>query len=408
MRADSGSVGRSGRPAKSIGKRLAAGTALCLIAIAPAAALRSAPAGAATDFYGVVTQDGGAPTNGDLDLIRSGGAGSIRLVAHWPTIEANRGTYDWSSLDGAVRAAVGHGLRPIVFLWGTPAWAAASDGYACPSPGACSTYAPASAETRAAFAAFAEAAVRRYGPGGDFWNADSSGCGVPLPVAVPVVCPDEPGPPCRCDRAAPLRVWQIWNEQNSPTYYAPAPDVAGYAELLAAAASAIRSVDPEAELVLGGMWGPSNGERPVVPVSVYLKRLYRIAGTKSSFDSIAIHPYAANLRGVRNQMRVARRTVRRAGDRKAGTWVTELGWASHGPAESPYVVGLDGQARLLTRSFSLLESRQRAYRLRGVFWYAWRDKAGGSTICDWCANAGLRDNDGSAKPAWDAFVRVVQ
>ncbi|MGH2952118.1 MAG: hypothetical protein ACRDKX_08745 [Solirubrobacterales bacterium] len=370
----------------------------------PAPAAAAPPPG----FYGVVTQDGGAPEEGDLGTIRAGGAGSIRLLAHWAAIEAQEGAYDWSSLDAAVRSAVGAGLKPMLFLWGTPAWAVNRDGYACAVN--CNVFAPASRETREAFARFAAAAVGRYGPGGDFWEAPEIAC--PLPV--PILCPDGPEPPCRCDQPAPLRVWQVWNEENSRTYYAPVVNVAGYADLLKRASRAIRSADPGAEVVLGGMWGPnspgadSDGRRVATPVSLFLKRLYRVKGIKKAFDSIALHPYAANLGGVRRQVKAARRIVKRSGDRKASTWITEIGWASDGPPQNPYVKGLDGQARLLTRSLSMLQKRRRAYRVRGVFWYAWRDKPGGSSICDWCGHAGLRDDDGSAKPSWDAFVRVAR
>ena len=380
-----------------------------LLALGAPAAASAAPAGALPpDYYGVVTQDGAGATPGDLDTMRAGGVGSIRLLANWAAVEAERGSYDWTAVDEMLRPAVKRGLRPVLFLYGTPAWAANRDGHGCEG-GGCIVYAPASPETRAAFAAFAAAAVRRYGPGGEFWTAPEAAC--PLPI-VPVVCPD-PEPPCRCSHPAPLRVWQIWNEQNSPKYHAPAVDVAGYAALLRATSAAIRAEDRRAEIVLGGMWGPNTllrrgARRPVTPVSLYLKRLYRVRGIKRSFDAIAIHPYAANMRGVRAQMNAARRIVRRAGDRRARTWVTELGWASHGPAESPYVKGPSGQARLLTRTFRMLEQKRRVYRVRGVFWYAWRDKTGGGSICDWCANAGLRDNDGSAKPSWDAFVRIAR
>jgi hypothetical protein len=51
--------------------------------------------------------------------------------------------------------------------------------------------------------------------------------------------------------------------------------------------------------------------------------------------------------------------------------------------------------------------KRRAFRLRGVFWYSWRDTVGGDQICAWCGHAGLRNGDGSAKPAWDAFVKVA-
>ena len=107
-------------------------------------------------------------------------------------------------------------------------------------------------------------------------------------------------------------------------------------------------------------------------------------------------------------MRTARRTLARVGDRRAGTWITEIGWAAGGPRENPYVKGRQGQARLLSRTLSELRRRGRSFRLRGVFWYSWRDKAGGSSICEWCGHSGLRARDGSAKPAWTAFAKVAK
>jgi hypothetical protein len=398
----------SPRPRRIRARRLTGGAA-AISALAALALAESSPAAPTSpvpaSFYGVVTQDGGHPSDAELAAIRAGGAGSIRLLAHWASIEATEDIYDWSLIDDAVRSTTARGLRPILILYGTPEWAAQRDGYNCSSD--CNVFAPASAETRSAFAEFAAAAVQRYGPGGEFWKAPQLAC----PIPVPILCPAGPGPPCECDQPSPLRVWQIWNEMNSPKYYAPVVNVGGYADLLRRAAATIRATDPGAEVMLGGMWGPNylrGGQRPVTPVSLFLKRLYKINGIKKDFDSIALHPYAANTKGVRDQVKSARRIVARARDRRAGTWITELGWASGGPATNPYVKGLSGQARLLTRSFRFLERKRRAYRLRGVFWYSWRDKLGGENICDWCGHAGLRHGDGSPKPAWDAFVRVAQ
>ena len=95
------------------------------------------------------------------------------------------------------------------------------------------------------------------------------------------------------------------------------------------------------------------------------------------------------------------------GDRRVGLWITEIGWASGGPRQEPYVNGDAGQARLLEKAYDDLLPKRRAFRLRGVFWYSWRDKDGGDRICAWCGHAGLRNADGSAKPAWDAFVKVA-
>src|SRR5918996_2463173 len=164
MRTTGGMTGRPApRPRRTSARAAALALAGLLAALALPAAAQAAPP---RDFYGVVTQDGGPPDNGDFDAMRAGGVGSIRLLAHWAQIEAQEGTYDWSALDASVRMAVNNGLEPMLFFWGSPTWAVNRDGYACSA--GCNVYAPASSETREAFARFAAAAVARYGPGGEF------------------------------------------------------------------------------------------------------------------------------------------------------------------------------------------------------------------------------------------------
>ena len=56
---------------------------------------------------------------------------------------------------------------------------------------------PRTAETRTAFGDFAAAAVRRYGPGGSFWDQHRA-----LPYR-------------------PIETWQLWNEPNLSSFYRP-------------------------------------------------------------------------------------------------------------------------------------------------------------------------------------------
>jgi hypothetical protein len=58
-------------------------------------------------------------------------------------------------------------------------------------------------------------------------------------------------------------------------------------------------------------------------------------------------------------------------------------------------------------AYSKLRRKRRAFRLHGVFWYSWGDKDGGDQVCARCGHAGLRNPDGSAKPAWDTLVRMA-
>ena len=337
-------------------------------------------------LYGVVPQDGALPGTRDLNRMLVGGISEVRLMLHWGTIEQQQGVYNWGSTDITVRRATRKGIQPLYFLYGTPTWAAHTDGHPCRG-GECSAYAPSSPATREAFARFAAAAVERYGPNGEFWAG--------------------PDPPCRCEVARPLRAWQIWNEQNSPKYFQPDPDVESYGRTLTAAAAAIKAVDPGADVILGGMWGPKWADE-VMPVRTYLQRLYAIPGIAASFDSIAVHPYAPDVKRSLASVEAARAALRRAGDFGAGLWVTEIGWASDGPPDNPYVKSESRQGELLSGLLSGLRERRRTFRLRGVFWYSWRDKPGGGRICDWCGHAGLRARDGSPKPAWRAFTKVAR
>jgi hypothetical protein len=415
-------------------------------------------ASAGTVTYGVVPQDGAVPSREDVELMASGGIDQIRLILHWPTVESTPGHYDWSSVDAMVRETSNYGVEPFFFIYGTPNWAATIDGHKHCDRRDCAIYAPTSPKTRKAYAAFAKAAVQRYGPGGDFWEVPSAKAApsrplraafpastserlipclpIPLPGCEPTPPPNPPPPPgtpppppdppptpppppdspppppdqppCGCTEAHPIHDWQLWNEQNSPKYFAPKEDIEAYAKLVKAAGTAIHEADPHSDVILGGAWGPASASKVVLPIQPYLKALYSFKGIKKAFDSIALHPYAANTGASLDQLKVARQVVKKEGDRKVGTWITEIGWAADGPKSNPYVKGLDGQAKLLRKTLQKFEQNKAGFHLKGLFWYSWRDKAGGDLICEWCGYAGLRALDGSAKPSWDAFSAIAK
>ncbi len=385
-------------PTPNTRRWLIGAAALAVVALlAPAT-----PAAAKRPVFGIVPQDGALPPSADLDLMPGGGVGGLRTMLSWATVERHRGSYNWTEPDELVRETTNRGIQPFLFLYGTPPWAAKLDERDCAGE-ACAVYPPRTNTTRDAFGEFAAAAAARYGPGGTFWEPP-----VDVPPSPPVPDPPLPTePPCKCTEPHPITVWQIWNEQNSPKYFAPKVNVPRYAALLDTAAAGIRLVDPNAEIVLGGMWGPKSARHVVMTNKEYLNRLYGL-GAADDFDSIAIHPYADNAKLSVDQLETARRLVYRHGDSDAAMWVTEVGWAARGPADNPYVKGLNGQARVLVRALSAYERLRRTLKLRGVFWYSWRDKKGGEAICDWCGYAGLRTKTGEAKPAWEAFTRVAR
>jgi hypothetical protein len=280
-----------------------------------------------------------------------------------------------------VGAAARNGVAVLPFLYGTPAWAAELDGSDCVEL-ECATFAPRSDEALEAWGTFVGAAVERYGPDGEFWAEN----------------PDLP--------EEPIRAWQIWNEQNSPTFYQPAPDVPGYAKLLATAEEAIHAQDPAAEVVLGGMFGtPLNGDPPAFTAWEYLDQLYALEGAAETFEGVGAHPYAAKLAKVGSQVELMREAIERADD-DASLWITEVGWASGG-AENPLNRGPEGQANRLTQAYELFIERRREWNIRTVTWFAWRDFQGGG-LCEWCPEAGLFDEaELAAKPSWEAFTELT-
>ena len=61
------------------------------------------------------------------------------------------------------------------------------------------------------------------------------------------------GPRTRACPQRPIRTWQIWNEENFK-YFVARPNPADYGKLVKLSYAAIKSVDPGAKMILGGMF----------------------------------------------------------------------------------------------------------------------------------------------------------
>ena len=345
------------------------------------------------EFFGVVPAV--HPEAVDYAQMQKMGVGTLRTLLAWPVIEPSPGSYDWTYFDDVVARAAQHGIRVFPTIYGSPSWPNVFDGRGDCGAG-CAVDGPAG---RNAWMEFIRAAVKRYGPGGEFWTGSGGQCGLPP------LCPYQ-APACGCGQPLPIRTWQVWNEQNSPKYFHPRPNPAAYASLVSTAASAIRSVDPSAQIVLGGMWGPNDTDA-VMPTARYLRKLYAVPGIKAAFDAISVHPYSPTLSGFKDQIDKARAVMRKARDRRTGIWITELGWASGGPREEGLVKTPRAQARLLDKSFRYLLAKRKAWRIRGITWYSWRDATSEQTDCLWCPRAGLRALGGGPKPAGNKFRKLA-
>lgn len=354
--------------------------------VATAVLVTSAPASAQAppEFYGVVPQD--KLSNRDIERMGRGRVGTMRVTLSWSEIDPTPvpQDYDWEKFDAVVAEAARQQVEILPTVFTVPPWVSAMEGCTKPPGGPCEIRPPQTAAGLGAWREFLEAAVGRYGPEGLFWT---------LNPTVP---------------ERPIRAWQIWNEQNSPGFYQPRPDVGDYAALLTAASEGIRAEDPGAEVVLGGLYRyPLRGEKGGIRATDYLERLYDHPGIESTFDGVAIHPYAARISGVRAQVRRMVRVVDARGDGDEGIWITELGWASAG-RRNPLNRGPEGQAARLRRAFAWFTAEREALGIRLVAWYAWRDTAVDDVRCNWCAYSGLFEFDSlRPKPAWAEFVRFT-
>jgi hypothetical protein len=329
-------------------------------------------------FYGVSSQ---TPLSAnEIAKMGKGGIGTLRIVIDWNSVDPTSapGDYQWGSVDALVTAAAANRVEVLPFLFGTPSWVAKGlDNRKC-NP--CSAYAPRHKAALRAWRDFVAAAVARYGRGGEFWAAHPE-----LPYK-------------------PFGAWQIWNEQNSKTFYAPRPTVKGYAKLLEAAAKAIQKNDRKADVVLGGM-AELSGSRKAVAGPKYLRQLYRRRGAQRDFDGVAVHPYGSKVAWVVVQVDHFTEEINRAHDSHSGLGITVTCWGSAN-GSNPLEVGKRGQAKRLKETYRYFEHNKRKLHLKTVIWFSWRDSA--VSICDWCASSGLLKQSGKPKPSFRAMKQLAR
>lgn len=335
------------------------------------ASLWAAPAHAASTsdvdpFYGVVSQTKMADQ--DFDSMSWGRIGFYRMPIPWASIESSGdGDYDFSSVDPVVEETARRGIRLMPTIYDSPAWLT----YRRTELPIWSNYA------LDKWKDLLRALVARYGTGGEYWSEN----------------PDAP--------EQPVLDWQIWNEPNI-RYFASPVSPRHYGRLMKVSAATIRDEDPEARVVLGGLYG-SPPRNTGIDAAPFLRRLYKVKGFRKSFDVAAIHPYAVNTRQSLARVFPLRRVLDRHGNNGRPMFITELGWGSD--SSTKFGMGSqDAQASQVSSAFrSLLKHRARL-RLRTVIWFSWSDLPDTARSCAFCYKTGFFDHDGNAKPSWWALL----
>jgi len=168
------------------------------------------------------------PRPGEIDQIADAGFRWVRMDLYWDQIERERGRYDFSRYDELMAGLRARRIRPMFILdYGNDLYQQGS---------------PRTNESRAAFARFVAAAVRRY-----------KGQGV---------------------------IWEMWNEPNIH-FWKPRPNVDQYIALAKEVGRTIRRVAPQEWHV-----GPATSgfDWP------FLRRCFD-AGLLQYWDAVTVHPY---------------------------------------------------------------------------------------------------------------------
>ena len=350
----------------------------CAVLILAASA---APASAAKLEYGISPQTGLGQN--DFDLMKQANVSMIRTLFAWQGIQAQAGdctaeggACNWAGIDAQVGAAAANGISSMAVLAGSAPFVSSN-----PSKP------PIKGAKLDAYADFTAAAVERYGAGGAYWNGPYQ---LQFGPTAPVV---------------PIEDFQLWNEQGSNQFWVPDPDPKQYAKLLKAASPAMYAVNPGIDILLGGMF-PDTGPKGI-PIDKYLKDLYKVKKIEKTFDSVAVHPYSRDPKGIAGQMKRTRKAMDKGGDKRADMWVTELGYSSNGPnsAETGLKSKKD-QAKALKEAFKILKKGKGKYNLLGIVWFTWQD-VNTSNVCKFCRSAGLLEPNGGQKPAYKEFQKAT-
>lgn len=253
----------------------------------------------------------------DVDEAAAMGFKYARMDLNWPSVEYTKGKFDFSAYEAKISRLLAAKMTPLLILaYNNPLYvSAATNG---------GTHTGISDPVnRAAFAEFARQTALHF-----------KGRGV---------------------------MFEIWNEPNGTGFWAPGPDADGYADALAAAAQAIRTVDPSCVVLSGGLADTSE--------LTFLNRLGQ-RGVLNGVTGVGYHPYAQTNPEMQASYTMARRTVLKQNRVSTGLWSTEVGASSSwygntdGTAEANRFMQAVVVSRNVLTSWALNDPLHVVYKLR--------------------------------------------
>ena len=354
----------------------------------------------APDFIGLNFRGLQEQTNADMEKVAATGASMYRISLE----DLTHFSVDRSLYDKVFRNAAANHLK-VLFVMGSRHLTAKQSG----------------------LATWAERIVRRYGKAnageaGSLWESKSA--------------PYAP------------TYWEVWNEPNiglnslSPP---PAqPEDAGklpankrpgnvdpqrFGDYLEAISKAIRNVEPEATVIVGGLLSVGTSlkggaaEKTGKEDEINPQKFLRQMGHSSAYQAVGFHPYAfkanngeAPTNGTQvNQVRIKirsaisklRHTLNHLNNGKEKKiWITEVGWPVGVGDEAHPSVTPEIQAELVTSVFSTIKQRAKSWwNIANVFYFNYADSPDQPA---WDYHTGLLDAQMNPRPAYKAFKQQTK
>jgi hypothetical protein len=302
-------------------------------------------------------------------LAAAGGVKWSREELSWANIEPNvKGTFNWSPYDQRLAADFNNNIQVIGMLLTTPRWSTTN-----PNAGDWYWYEPSNYND---YYDFVRAAVNR-------WKGS-------------------------------IHTWEIWNEPNHAGTWNCLNNcdrAAHYAQLLQGAYVAVKSVDPTARVLIGGLYVHDTNNEGMA----FLNSVVAASGGAINFDAMSIHTYMPDripestdpqtvVQNYQYRLNMVNDWINAHGGHPAEIWVTEEGKSTcivSGECAANMTWSEDAQASMLARMYGISAASPRVVHYS---YFQAEDKFnnpanlyGGMSV--------LRD-DLSAKPAYNAYRTV--
>ncbi len=205
-----------------------------------------------------------------------------------------------------------------------------------------------------------------------------------------------------------INTWEIWNEPNHQATWNCLNNcdrAAKYAQLLQGAYSAVKSADPTARVLIGGLYIHDTNNEGMA----FLDRVVQASGGGINFDALSIHTYMPDrvpesmrtdsvVQNFQYRLNLTNDWINAHSGRPAEIWITEDGRSTCSGCPSQFAWSEDEQASMLARMYGIAAATPRVVQFD---WFQFEDKFnnpadlyGGMSI--------VRDNI-TTKPAYAAY-----